>query len=234
MKKYIFGLMILSIVGNSCSFKCVEGNGDIQTQRISINSKAKNFDIEVPADIKLVQSDSSFIEISGDKNFIDLIEIKQGKTVDIGTKKCIRTNGNLKIIISNPVFEEISLDGSVNLNTLTPIKSKKLYITTAGTCQMNIRVNTEKLIIKNLGASQIKITGKTKKLDLRLKGSALFVGDKLISQKVEADIGGAGNCSVYATDYLDAQIDGSAILKYFGNPRKVNTEIYGSGKAIAK
>jgi hypothetical protein len=78
------------------------------------------------------------------------------------------------------------------------------------------------------GAGDVEVTGSTDVLRVSLDGAGDVNAKQLTARYAVADLSGAGNISVNATDRLDASIDGVGVIDYVGAPR-VTKSVSGAG-----
>jgi hypothetical protein len=62
-----------------------------------------------------------------------------------------------------------------------------------------------------------------------LGGSGNIYCDQLKAKAATVTLNGSGNITVYASESLDAAINGSADIRYSGSPARVNKNGKGSG-----
>lgn len=235
MKKIIAITILFTTLGLWSCNNCEEGNGIRAEKKVKVEAETVNYEIEISAEINLIQGSYNQIEINTDSNFLSMIEIKQnGNTMEISSAQCLEFENNITINITSTDFEEITIEGISKLSTINQIKTEEMEINASGSATIYLDVLTEKLEIYTSGSSETKIMGSTERLDLDLEGSSVFTGDKLNSKKAYVEISGSSNASVRCSKYLDADLSGSSSLKYFGNPDKVNTDVSGSARISSK
>lgn len=84
------------------------------------------------------------------------------------------------------------------------------------------------------GSGDVKLKGKTAKLTSKQSGSGDFNGYGLTAVKVYARSNGSGDVVVHAVEKLEATLNGSGDLTYYGTPEYVNVESNGSGEVYRK
>lgn len=84
------------------------------------------------------------------------------------------------------------------------------------------------------GSGDIKLKGKTAKLTTKQSGSGDFNGYGLTAVRVYARSNGSGDIVVQVVEKLEAILNGSGDLTYFGSPEYVDVESNGSGEVYRK
>jgi hypothetical protein len=84
------------------------------------------------------------------------------------------------------------------------------------------------------GSGDVKLKGKTAKLSTKQTGSGDFNGYGLTAVTVHARSNGSGDAVFQAVDKIEAVLNGSGDLTYYGAPGYVNVESNGSGEVYKK
>ncbi|HLP16475.1 MAG TPA: DUF2807 domain-containing protein, partial [Bacteroidota bacterium] len=124
-------------------------------------------------------------------------------------------------------------DGDYSDVTLKVYVSMKhinsLSIEGAGTIECSNRIETESLECTVNGAGNIDMQGSSHELNCTINGAGNFSGKKFRSNDVTAVLNGAGNCTVYASERIDATVNGVGAITYYGNPENVKSDVSGIG-----
>jgi len=219
-------LVLFSIV--SC-INCVEPQGEITTENIKLDNFSK-ISVSIPANIKIVTGDSAKISISSYESYISAIKTTVRRNrLKLEGDICNATNDEVNIIITLPELSEVSISGSADVFSETPIKTDdlSLEISGSGNISLNVFANTIKNGIS--GSGNININGTCQKLTVDIAGSGEFKGLGLNSYKAKVSIAGSGKASIVALNKLDASVAGSGVISYSGEP-ELRINITGSGK----
>ncbi|MFL9482948.1 head GIN domain-containing protein [Chitinophagaceae bacterium LWZ2-11] len=231
MKNLYLLALATSIIFTGCDYRTVRGNGNITTEtregytpnRIKL---AGSFDVE------LTQGPAASVKIEGDANLLSYVvtEQRDGFLV-IKTKEHINLSSehDIKIIITTPKLEEISLTGSGNITGNSKFTDgDRLKVSIAGSGDVSLEANTPKVEASIAGSGSITIKGETKDAVVRISGVGDYKGDSLKAENVEVHIAGSGNVKVFADAKLDVHIAGSGDVYYKGTP-SITQHIAGSG-----
>jgi len=211
----------------------IDGNGNyIKTTR-----KVDSYDIiKLSGDIDfiLVEGKEGTINLEGDSNLLDNIEVTtENNTLSIKTKngvyfKYSKSNA-IKVTIPVSEISEITLSGSGDLTSTISLKSNKFNAEVTGSGDMKLNIEASTITTSVTGSGDLTLNGKTNNLTCKVTGSGDFHGKKLNSNKTDVKITGSGSANVVANQALKARIIGSGDIDYTGNPTKLDTKILGSG-----
>ncbi len=157
------------------------------------------------------------------------------------------TEGTLS---GNDVYVGISGSGDLNLNL--DARNLELKINGSGDLrmsgvrgEMNVSISgSGDVVAEGLqldlceiairGSGDVKLKGKAAKLILKQSGSGDVNGYALESAEVIAKSYGSGDAVVNAAERLEATLNGSGDLSYYGSPEYVDVESKGSGEVYRK
>jgi len=242
MKKITLLLVLLSTLSftfSSCVKEvfCEDGEGDLVNvildldEFTGINSMGAD-------DVYITQGDQQKVEVRGHENIIERLEteVKNG-TWDISLEdgRCY-TDYVLKVYITVPVIEEISITGSADIfvDDFENQNSLEIDITGSGDIELKDFLKCESLKVDVTGSGNIECRGEfdnLKELEIDIAGSGNFEGYEAPSQHCDIQISGSGNCEVNVNEKLEIKISGSGNIYYKGNPY-ISTNITGSGDII--
>ncbi len=194
--------------------KSIKGSGDIKTETRDID----NFDR-----IKMVGSFDVFItvgkkqsvEIRFDDNLLEYIETEvQGKTLILDSRKSYSSRKNCKIEITVPELVSVKLTGSGDI--------------------IIDELDNDFFEYELSGSGDLTAEGKVKDLELYLSGSGDIDTRNLVADDVYTKLSGSGDIKVYAKNSFDGKVSGSGDILYYGNPKKIDTKISGSGSIKRK
>lgn len=214
MKTKLLTITVISILISSCALTGIigSGNGISESRELGDYTSVK---LKTAADVNITVGESNTFSISGDDNIIDLVttKIEDGQLV-IDQSSQFHTNIGVIITISIPSISSIELDGAGDIDVTG--------------------VNTPNMKIDLDGAGDISVSGTTDHLDAELDGAGDMNLYSLISTTAKVEVDGAGSIKVYATETLDATINGAGDIKYKGSCRLINSEVNGAGDIISK
>jgi len=193
----------------------IQGSGEIVTQTRTVN-ECSGLSIKSFGDVYLTQDDNQSIRIEADDNIIDqVITREENGVLVVGLENGSYSNVTLRVYASLKTIESLAINGAGSITAQNSINSDNLYLT----------IN---------GAGNIYIQGEGNYLNCLINGAGNISAKEFTTAACKAYVNGAGNCTVYVTDELDATVNGAGNIFYYGNPPVVKISITGIGQIIRK
>ncbi|NOY38480.1 MAG: DUF2807 domain-containing protein [Chlorobi bacterium] len=189
--------------------------------------------LAIAGDLYLTQGDKTEVILEGPEGLLKEIKTDvDGDLLRIKYKSWGPHRGKVNIYITMHDIEGLSVSGSGNIKTQTPIEAKKLSLAVSGSG--NIRMDdldAKDISAKISGSGNINLSGKNEagSLDVAISGSGDINCAGLPAGDVNVRISGSGDVRVYATKHLKAAVAGSGGIQYKGTP-VVDAKVSGSGK----
>jgi hypothetical protein len=236
------------------SANTVKGSGKIVTQTVDV-SNFSSVSLENSGDVYIEQGDTESLTIEADDNILPLLETKvRGSELVLTTRPNQGIDPSRKIIYRIAVKDltGLSLQGSGTF-FVSPIKSDAMQISingsgdvrvddlATGKLSMNLNgsgnINIDKLSATSADASingsgDIKLAGQAPTQKISFHGSGNYLAGDLQSASADINIPGSADVTVWVTDKLTANINGSGTIRYYGKPT-VDQSGNGSGKLIS-
>jgi hypothetical protein len=154
------------------------------------------------------------VTVQGDANLLRLVttEVRDGKLV-VGARGSFSTVAPMRVDITVPALEALSLSGSGRL--------------------VADGVDVPRLAVFLDGSGIVAASGRAGRVVADLGGSGDIDLHRLAARDVRAGVSGSGRIRVDATRSLHAQVTGSGVVVYRGDPPRVFTSIRGSGSVLA-
>lgn len=212
-------------------FGCVDGDGPVVEEILSL-SEFSGINLNLPIEVIVKQGDIQEVRVEGKQNIIDELErdIRNG-VWEIETRDCVRDIGNMKIFITIPEIQELTIAGSGEIfgENVFLVQDVELRISGSGNMDLAMEGDDYEVIIT--GSGNIKLEGLADELDLKITGSGDVAAFKLDAQRARIEITGSGNAEVLVQDELDVKISGSGDVRYKGSP-SLDINISGSGRVV--
>ncbi|MDX6710164.1 MAG: hypothetical protein QOH96_1180 [Blastocatellia bacterium] len=166
-------------------------------------------------DVKIVSGTKGDIQIESDDNILPLIktEVKDGRLV-VSSNEKFSTGKSPTVSIVAANIQDVSGTGASNFE-ISGIRNASLKLT--GT-----------------GASKFQCAGETNKLTVDVSGAGSVDARELHAKDAIVKTNGASSVTVFATETLDANVNGVGSVDYYGNPKVVNKKVDGMGSLNAK
>ncbi len=234
MKKiyFLFVLVLLSL--NSCNIFCEKGSGNPITEERTV-IEFDEIDLDGSANVFLEQGAKPKLSVVVDSNLQQYVITKvSGMRLEVYEDKCLKEFSRYEVHITTPSLTKVYVDGSVKLNSENMIKTDNLYIKVKGSGDVNLGVDAEDLETVAKGSGNIRLSGRASDFDITLDGAGSIDAFSLLAKNVDADVDGAGTCKINVSEKLKGDVGGSGKIYYKGNPKKVQTDVSGSGSIKAK
>lgn len=174
--------------------------------------------IQGPVMLVLDAGKAQSVVLRGDDKFFNRVDTKvvDGKlliTFPRDKKNNMHLDSDMKILIGVPALKAFFVEG-------------------AGSAELN-NLSGEFVDIGFQGAGRLAANGKVGQLKLNAQGVGDVDTKGLLAQRANVNFEGIGAVKVYASERLDASVQGMGSLNYYGNPRTVNKSVDGIGSVKA-
>lgn len=207
-----------------------KGSGNVITSTRTLTG-FQGVELEVPADVKLVQGSTESVVLETDDNIAPLIEtvVEQGQLLVRMAKRGdnIQTK-TLRITITAPSFTALSVSGSGTVRA-DALQTPKLKTSISGSGDMRLqKLAVGELTVAISGSGDFEANGYADAIKVSIAGSGDVRTKGLEAKQVKVNIAGSGNATVWATESLHVSVAGSGDVQYYGDPA-VKKSIAGSG-----
>lgn len=170
-------------------------------------------------------------EVTGtDSELVSVSIDEDSKNINItSNNRYLDTSGNLVIKLGVPIKAIKINQGKFNLDiSLDSLEQFHGVFE----CAINGEIrsnNVKEFKLDLLGAGNVHLTGNAEDSNILIQGSSIVEGKEMEVKDVKVKLEGVGSCSVYASDSLDAYVEGIGSITYYGNPDSVDKEVDGLG-----
>jgi hypothetical protein len=231
----IFVILILVLISiNSCTCFCKKGDAKVVNEIRQI-SDIEEIDINGQAEVFIKQGSTPSLKLTIDSSLLEYVRTDvSGKELTIKDRRCFKNLTDYKVYITVSKLSKIYINGSVRLKGDSIFKVKDLYIKNRGSGEVQLNIEVDKLEVDLAGSGNIKLAGRAIELEADVDGAGTL--DAFAMQVKEADVSvdGAGSCKIDVSERFYANVGGSGKIFYKGNPKKVKTDISGSGTIQAR
>ncbi|MGI4751232.1 MAG: head GIN domain-containing protein [Janthinobacterium lividum] len=186
-------------------------------------------------DVVLKQGNTEAVKVEADAEVINEIvtEVKGG-TLQIHSKNTHNwgnfwNNRHIKIYVIAKDLNSISLSGSGDFRIEDQFNAKDLELRISGSGDFNGAINVKTVAVSISGSGDFKLSGKAEESTVGISGSGDFNAENLMTRSTAIRVSGSGNANVYASEKLDATVNGSGDVHYGGHPKSVSKAAHGSG-----
>jgi hypothetical protein len=203
------GVAVFAVLLTACGRGGMVGSGTAaaQTRHVAAFSR---IDLAGSNDVAVHVGGLQSVVVHADDNLLgQVITQFRGRTLVIGTRGSITTKTPMRVDISVPSLEVLTLSGS---GALTAQNIQAMHVS-----------------VRLPGSGIIRASGTVEQLDVSLDGSGDAQLEQLVAHDVRAVLTGSGRIVTHARDSLRASVPGSGTIVYRGHPAHVTTSITGSG-----
>ncbi|MEM9921127.1 MAG: head GIN domain-containing protein [Bacteroidota bacterium] len=233
MKNTLLFTAFVLLIGTSLTAqnwrgRTVEGQGPKVQKELQLKS-FDGLELMIGADVVLSQGQHKVV-VDAQQNIIDAMKVEvHGGTLEIGTKKNLRSHKPITIYVTTPDLTEVVLSGSGNIDGKDRFKGlNDIKIVVSGSGNIDLDFDAKRVESRISGSGNITMAGKTSTMEVEITGSGNYRAKELKAGDCEVSITGSGKASVHADNSLEATITGSGDVYYTGSP-KVRSKILGSG-----
>ncbi len=211
------------------------GSGKMLTKDYSF-ADFQSVDIGSAFRAGITQAETYSVSITADDNLFDYIKVDK-----TGSQLFIRfdhsrgySNGVVKIKITMPTLDELSLGGASTADVSGFQSSKAVNLSASGASTLNGSLSADSIALRVTGASKANLKGTTNSGYVTGDGaSSLNLGDFTFdSASVRLD--GATNATLGVKTKLDYSLSGASRLTYLGNPTIGNSHTSGASSATRR
>lgn len=222
-------------VGGFSTKKTLKGDNSVTDNETALTDLEYELvieDIEFTASLKksvnpqitISEGGGNKVTLSTDKNILDTISI----TVDGGTIK-VKGDKSVKYDISkfdlkiDGKVKAYEINGAFNVDVDAPSVTEFDGVVNGAIDGSMIFGKLDSFSLTINGAGDVSIKGEAEKSSIIVNGAGSIEAFEFYTANSEVAINGAGTCSVYATETLDASVSGVGSITYDGDPKTANT-----------
>ncbi len=220
MKDLIFFALIFTLVACNAnsSAKAPDNWDDVDTRSYEI-SDFKYIHLEGGFKVVLQQSEKPGLSIKADEDDFEYLDVEvRDSVLDIEIKDKHFTLDQIVLNINVKELETLHIEGGVKLETRGHIELKDFYVHVEGGAKVEMDVKADNFKVVGKGGVCFNLKGVSKSMDAIASGASYIDAENLKCERVKIKIEGIGTGFVYATDYLEASIEGVGKITYKGDP----------------
>ena len=211
----------------------VTGSGVLKSEPRQV---AEFHGVEARGSMKVLvtQGTPATVKVEADDNLLPLLttEVKDGVLV-LDTKRGYTTKNPIKVEVTVPTIDSLSLGGSGSLTVQGELEAKNLAVAVGGAGELTAEGKFENVRCDMGGSGKVLLGGTTGNESITVGGSGNFDASKLqATGKCDVMLAGSGQVSVWADGPLNITIAGSGTVTHRGATQSPNTQVTGTGKVV--
>lgn len=238
--KEILLVITLLLAGTVIYADSGEGNSSDTNQdhekKIRI-SGVNGLDVSIACELYLREGDEESLRIEADRDIFNRLEVEVRDSVlyiDSDERDRNFDDWDVEVYLTVKTLNLIDIGGAVKLRTSGTIRTPRLELNISGAADIDMRIETEKLLADFSGAVKAELEGKARYVVMDMSGASKVEADNLMTDAFYLDFSGFGKADIYAEKILKVDMSGMGIVKYGGNPEKVNANSSGLGIVKAR
>jgi len=226
----LINTVFVSLININCN-SCITETGEVNLQKFTFEEFSA-VELNIDCKVYLHQANENYLSIQTNDSLFQFIETtnKRGR-FKIEADNCIKENSFLEVHIYSKVFDEISVKGATEVFTAQGLKGENLDLNIEGSGKVELQLDFKKIDTEITASGDVYLSGSVDTHEIFINDSGNLTAFSLLSKKTNAKIKHSGNCKIYVSNELIAQVNGSGDLQYKGTPKNVETEITDSGRA---
>jgi hypothetical protein len=127
-----------------------------------------------------------------------------------------------EVNLTIPTLEFVTVSGAAQLHGKDNFTLNNLVIRATGAGEVRLEIDAEKTECYSSGGSDIKLKGKSTQIIGEASGGSDINAMELTAVVGKVKSSGGADIKVRVTESLDANASGGSVIRYFGDPVKVN------------
>jgi hypothetical protein len=199
--------------------------------------------LKVPGDVELSQGDEQSVRIEAvSQEMLDKITtvVRNGELVIDGEWESetgimdwlfggAEMDGTPRFYITMTEVTSLRIDGTGDIEGQTTFTGDALSLRINGTGDMDLDVDMSEIDTRINGTGDVEIRGRADSHSVSSSGTGDVEAGDLVTRATTVRVSGVGDCTVNATESLDARTSGVGDIRYFGNPSDLSVQSNGVG-----
>lgn len=185
--------------------------------------------VDLPATVLLQPGTPAQALVTAEPGLIDRISVTVSQDeLRIAAAESFRTQEKLEVTVHFANLSRVELRSAGDLE-IRSLKTPEFVLIASGSGNARLRdIEVALLRVEAAGSASIVTSGHAGEQQLSLGGSFTYQGEALRTERTRARLAGSGDATVWATQTLEATVDGAGSLRYRGSPA-VRQQIAGAG-----
>jgi hypothetical protein len=199
--------------------------------------------LQVPGDVKLSQGDEQRVRIDAEsQEVLDRVTtvVRNGRLAIEADSKNDRgimdwlfggddVDGDLTVYITMTDVTALQIDGTGDIDGQTILSGDGLSLRINGTGDMDLDLDMSDVDTKINGTGDIRLSGQADTHSISSSGTGDVEADDLVTRATTVRVSGVGDCTVHATESLNARTSGVGDIHYYGSPSDLKVQSNGVG-----
>jgi hypothetical protein len=239
--KFVSLFILAQVFFASCSFsnpslETIKGNKNVENQ-IRNTGEFLHVSSYGSFDVVMVHSSITEIVVSAESNLLPYVETNiKGNELVIKPSPGVNLRSHLPITIyiKSPSLERASVYGSGSLKA-SNYQGDSFSFEIRGSGDVAVENLVARFVKCSIaGSGDIKVQGESHQSEVSIAGSGNARMSEIKVSESSVNIAGSGDVHVWVTQQLSSTVAGSGDVVYIGDPLKVESRVFGSGRVRKK
>ena len=215
---FALGLLVSKLFASPVMPVSQEGD-DTDTRTYSIQPFSKIY-LEGTFKVILEQGSEAGLRIKTDEDNFKYINVQSDK--ESLSLKIIKKHFDFDELVLYVTFkdlDELFIEGAIKLETKGYVDLKNFYLHVEGGANIEMNVKANQIKVNGQGGVKFEFDGIADELIASVSGASYLDAIDLKTKRTDIKIEGVGAGSVYATESLNATINGVGKIRYKGDPQ---------------
>lgn len=224
-KILLVALSILIVVAVSIIFRintlvradAIKGTGTVTEKTVDIPEFSKII-VNGKYVVSYTSQNERKVQVIADENLHEHIttEVRNNALV-IESKDYIHSRNELKVNISNPILDEVMLNGAAQFSATNELTADRFTLTANAASNAELRGTFDQLVANQNAASSITLKGTANMLTIESNAAGSVDASQLKAKNADVEANAAAEAKVNA-DTLSAKATSAGKIRYLGNP----------------
>jgi hypothetical protein len=232
--------IVLALLFTSCNSKFdfgdgIDGNGNVTTEKRTINGDFTKIDVSRGLNVELEQSKSYFVEVEADENLHQHITTKvENGTLIITSDENIDNAESRTIRVKMPLIASVETSSGSNVSGKNIFLGSYIKVRASSGSEIDVEVEIDTVDCESTSGSTITVKGKALKLTTASSSGSNINAERLMVNNVTSEATSGSSTGVNPIVSLNAKASSGSSVNYKNSPKKTLTKEESSGGSVSQ
>ncbi|MGM0530491.1 MAG: head GIN domain-containing protein [Bacteroidota bacterium] len=195
-------------------------------------SGVSGLDVTIACELNIRQGDEESLRIETSRDIFSKLDVEVRDSIlyiDSDDRRRDFGDRDVDVYLTVKTLNKIDIGGAVKIRTSGTLETPKLELSVSGAADIKMSIDTERLLADLSGAVKANFEGKARYVVMDMSGASKVDAEDLVTEALYLDFSGFGKANIYAEKVLKVDMSGMGVVKYGGNPGKVDANSSGLG-----
>ncbi|QBZ98563.1 head GIN domain-containing protein [Flavobacterium sangjuense] len=212
----------------------IDGNGNVTTQKRSVEGNFTKVDVSRGLNVTLEQADTYFVEVEADDNLQEHITTKvENGTLYITSDENIDEATAKNIRVKLPSLTALETTSGSSVSTKNTFNGTDINVKTSSGSEADLSLEYDAIKCESTSGSTLDVKGKALKLTTHSSSGSEIDAKGLLVNDVVSESSSGSSTDVHPLVSLNAKASSGSSIDYDGSPKTVSKE-ESSGGSVSK